>query len=73
MVGVELGNAQAAMGNISTRHSAYKSQLEGMLSDIESAPQEDVAMQIMALQTRLQASYQAASMISHLSLVNYLK
>ena len=30
-------------------------------------------MQILALQTRLQASYQTTSMVSQLSLVNYLR
>ena len=34
---------------------------------------EEVAVQIAALQTRLQATYQTTSMISRLSLVNYIK
>jgi flagellar hook-associated protein 3 FlgL len=32
-----------------------------------------VAMEILALQTRLQASYQATSLIAQLSLVNYIQ
>lgn len=72
MMTVELDNAKTTVSNVSSRQTDYSSQLEGMLSDIESIPQEDVATQILALQTRLQASYQATSMIAHLSLVNYL-
>ena len=44
--------------------TSYKAQLDGMLEDIETVPKEDVAMEILALQTRLQASYQATSLIS---------
>jgi flagellin-like hook-associated protein FlgL len=73
LVSMEIGNAVASMKTVSDRQTSYKSQLQGMLDNIESAPQEDVAMQMLALQTRLQASYQATSMISQLSLVNYLK
>ena len=73
MQGVELGNAQAAVKTISDRQTNTSAQLEGLLSGIESIPQEDVATQLLALQTRLQASYQATSMIANLSLVNYLK
>ena len=72
MLTVELDNAKTTVSNISSRHTDYSAQLTGMLSDIESIPQEDVATQILALQTRLQASYQATSLIAHLSLVNYL-
>jgi flagellar hook-associated protein 3 FlgL len=72
MMTVELDNAKTTTSNISSRHTDYSAQLTGMLSDLESIPQEDVATQILALQTRLQASYQATSLIAHLSLVNYL-
>jgi len=73
MLAVELGTAQANVANIGARQASYKAQLESMLSDIETVPKEDVAMEILALQTRLQASYQATSLIASLSLVNYLR
>ena len=73
MIGVELGNAQVRVGGIEDRQTQYKSQLQGLLDNIESVPKEDVAMEILALQTRLQASYQATSLIASLSLTNYLK
>ncbi|HWA20237.1 MAG TPA: hypothetical protein VG757_14710 [Devosia sp.] len=73
MIAVELGNTKAAADAVGKRHTAYAGQLEQMLSDIETAPKEDVAMQLLALQTRLQASYEATSLIAQLSMVNYLK
>jgi flagellin-like hook-associated protein FlgL len=73
MIAVELGNTKAAADNVGKRHTAYAGQLEQMLSDIETVPKEDVAMQLLALQTRLQASYEATSLIAQLSMVNYLK
>jgi len=72
MLTVELDNAKTSLNNISARQTSYSEQLQGMASDIETIPQEQVATQLLALQTRLQASYQATSMIAHLSLVNYL-
>ena len=71
-VTTELDNVKSTLTSLSTRQTNYSAQLTGMLGDIETAPQEDVAAQILALQTRLQASYQATSLIAHLSLVNYL-
>ena len=44
-----------------------------MVEDISSVSKEEVAMEMLALQTRLQASYEATSLIASLSLVNYLK
>lgn len=73
IVTMELGVARAALNNTATRHTNYKTQLENLLSDVETVSKEDVAMEIMALQTRLQASYQATSMVSKLSLVNFMR
>ena len=46
--------------------------LEDLLQGIEQAPQEEVAAQILALQTRLQASLQTTAMLYQLSIVQYL-
>jgi flagellar hook-associated protein 3 FlgL len=73
MLGVELGNAGANIASIAKRQDGYKAQLTGLLADIETVSKEEVAMEILALQTRLQASYEATSLVSSLSLVNYLK
>ncbi len=72
-VAVELGTAQAVAANVASRHTSYKDQLQTMLDRIEEAPKEEVAMELLALQTQLTASYQATTMISQLSLVNFLK
>ncbi len=73
MLATELGNARVNVAAVASRQSHYKAQLEGMIEDISSVPKEEVAMEMLALQTRLQASYQATSLIASLSLVNYLK
>ncbi|MGB3338632.1 MAG: hypothetical protein WBA73_15775 [Devosia sp.] len=72
IVTMELGVARSTLQNSTERHTAYKAQLDNLLSDIETVNKEDVAMEILALQTRLQASYQATSMISKLSIVNFI-
>lgn len=69
---MELGVARSTLDNSTKRHTDYKAQLDNLLSDVETVSKEDVAMEILALQTRLEASYQVTSMVSKLSLVNYL-
>lgn len=73
MLTIELSNAQVQVGDIKARHTDYSAQLQSMLSDIETVPNEQVAAAILALQTRLQATYQTTSLIAQLSLVNYIK
>lgn len=73
VISVELGLAKTTAGAINERHTAHKAQLGNMLEDIESAPTETVAMELLALKTRLEASYQTTAMLSQLSLVNYLR
>jgi hypothetical protein len=73
MIAVELGNTQAAVSNTAGRHTTHAAQLDGLLGDLETVPKEDVAMEILALQTRLQASYQATALIGQMSLANYLR
>ena len=72
LVTMELGVARAAAKAATARHTSYEAQLENLLSDVETVNKEDVAMEILALQTRLSASYQVTAMVSQLSLVNYL-
>jgi flagellar hook-associated protein 3 FlgL len=72
LVTMELGVARAALGAAEDRHTGYKAQLDNLLSDIETVDKEQVAMELLALQTRLTASYQTTAMVSQLSLVNFL-
>nr|WP_314258891.1 hypothetical protein [uncultured Devosia sp.] len=73
IITMDLGIARKSLENATERHTAYQSQLLDLLSDVETVSKEDVAMEIMALQTRLTASYQTTSMVSQLSLVNFLR
>lgn len=73
IIAVELGLAKSTAGAIDDRHTDHKAQLSNMVQDIEEAPTETVAMELLALKTRLEASYQTTAMLSQLSLVNYLK
>lgn len=69
---MELAIARKSLQNSTSRHTDYKAQLDNLLSDVETVSKEDVAMEILALQTRLQASYQVTSMVSQLSLANFI-
>lgn len=72
VIAVELGLAKATTGAMTDRHNTHGAQLTNMLDDIERAPIEQVAMEILALKTRLEASYQTTSMLAQLSLVKYM-
>ena len=83
------GWRQPLQGRVSVgrRDAAGEAALEGSLAlvpgeravfrpgepGIEKSSDEEVAVEITALQTRLQATYQTTSLISQLSLVNYIK
>jgi len=73
VISVELGLAKSTAGAVEERHTDHKAQLSNMLQKIEEAPSEVVAMEILALKTRLEASYQTTAMLAQLSLVNYLR
>jgi flagellin-like hook-associated protein FlgL len=44
-----------------------------MLDRVEGVDKNEVAAQLLELQTRLQASYQTSAMMSRLSLVEYVR
>jgi flagellin-like hook-associated protein FlgL len=68
----EIAGAQSTLVAASDRHHQTRSTLADMLEQIEGVPTEQVAAQIMALQTRLQASLQTTSLLFKTSLVNYI-
>jgi hypothetical protein len=72
VISVELSLASIRMGSIKERLTTSDSQLNTMLGEIEGVSQEEVAMEMLALQTRLEASYQTTALIGKMSLVNYL-
>ena len=68
----DLANAQTTMSTASSLQTQTQSALQDMVSQIETVSPDQVASQILALQTSLQASYQTTSMLSQLSLVKFL-
>jgi flagellin-like hook-associated protein FlgL len=60
------------MGRAAHDLKITKAQAEDSLAGIENADPNEVAMKLLATQTRLQASYQTTSVLQKLSLVNYL-
>jgi hypothetical protein len=71
-ISTELAGVQSTIRSAADRHTQTKSALAGLLDTIEGVKNEEVAAQIMALQTRLQASLQTTSLLLNTSLVNYL-
>jgi flagellar hook-associated protein 3 FlgL len=67
-----IAGAQRSMASASERHAQTKSTLADMVDQIEGVPTEQVAAQIMALQTRLQASLQATALLYRTSLLNFI-
>ena len=72
-ISLELGVVKNAIGNTTDRNTAYAYQLETMLTDVENVNMEQTAMELLALKTRLEASYQTTASVAQLSLVNYLR
>ena len=68
----DLGTPQSALASAKERHQSTKDYLNTTLAGVENVTTEEVATQILSLQTQLQASYQVTSMLSKLSLTNYL-
>jgi flagellin-like hook-associated protein FlgL len=68
----ELGSAQTSLARAKERHESTKNYLTTTLAGVENVTTEEVAVQILALQTQLQASYQTTAILSKLSLTNYL-
>jgi flagellar hook-associated protein 3 FlgL len=68
----ELASAQATLSAASERHQQTTATLSDFLQQIEGAKPEEVAAQILSLQTSLQASMQTTALLYKTSLVNYL-
>ena len=68
----ELAAAQSAMATGKDRQQQTRSALETMIETINGVPIEQVGAEILALQTRLQASLQTTALLSKTSLVYFL-
>jgi flagellar hook-associated protein 3 FlgL len=64
--------AQNTMKDATARQKQTQSMLQNIVDGAESVSPDQVASQILALQTALQASYQTTSMLSQLSLTKFL-
>jgi len=73
VITMELGIVRNTMGNYLERNNNYKVQAQTVIGQLEDAPVSDVIMKIKNLDLRLQASYQAISVISKLTMVNYIR
>lgn len=68
----DLATAQATMSAATARQKQAKGMLQNIVDQTETISPDQVASQLLALQTSLQASYQTTSMLSQMSLVKYL-
>jgi flagellar hook-associated protein 3 FlgL len=68
----DLATAQATIKDAQSRQKQAQGTLQGIVDQAESVSTDQVASQILALQTDLQASYQTTSMLSQLTLTKYL-
>jgi flagellin-like hook-associated protein FlgL len=68
----DLANAQTVMQDATARQKLTQATLQNIVDQAENVSTDQVASQLLALQTDLQASYQTTSMLSQLSLVKFL-
>ncbi len=68
----ELGAARNAAGNANSRHTSMIGNMQTVVDGIESADINKVSVSLLTLQTRLEASYRATSMLFNMSLTNFL-
>jgi flagellar hook-associated protein 3 FlgL len=68
----DLSTAQLTMKDAKSRQTQAQGTLQGIVDQAESVSSDQVASQILALQTSLQASYQTTAMLSQLTLTKYL-
>jgi hypothetical protein len=68
----DLATAQATLQQTKSRHQATSLVLNTMVDSIEGVSQDQVAAQVLAMQTQLQASLQTTARMFQINLVNYL-
>jgi flagellar hook-associated protein 3 FlgL len=71
-IGGQLAGAQIALKNAKDRHDQTNTTLQNLLQSVEGAPTEQVAAQILSLQTSLQATLQTTAMLLKTSILQYL-
>lgn len=69
---MEIAGIHQAVDGANDRHTSASGMLTGLVEEIEGVDLEEVAASMITLQTRMQATYQATSMLLNLSLTNYI-
>lgn len=69
---MEISGVQRSLENAKDTHKVAESAVKGLIDDVEGADPNEVAVMLLSLQTRMQASYEATAMVYRLSLVNYV-
>ena len=69
---VELANANVSINSAKDRLTASKNVLTTSLDQIRTADPQEITASMLALQTRLEATYATTASLSKLSLVNYM-
>ncbi len=69
---MEVAGAYRSATQAGERHKSAASAVAGLLADVEGVSLEEVSMKMLALQTRMQASYEAASILYRLKITDYL-
>lgn len=68
----ELAGAQSTLQSAKERHQQTKASLSDLLGRVEGVSNEEVAAQILAMQTKLQASLQVTAMLYQTSILKYI-
>ena len=68
----EIAGAQTTLQSAKDRHQQTNATLSDLLQSVEGVSNEDVAAQILAMQTSLQASLQTTAILYKTSILNYL-
>lgn len=69
----ELATAANTMNSAKSRHQQTSATVNAFLEQIQNVTPEEVGSQLLALQTRMQATMQTTAMLYQTSLVNYLR
>ncbi|KAB7787241.1 hypothetical protein [Methylorubrum populi] len=72
-LGTDFGLAASSMANAKSVANTTKATLQDSLDGVDTVSTEEVAAKLLSLQTQLQASYKVTSILSEMSLVNYLR
>jgi flagellar hook-associated protein 3 FlgL len=68
----DLADAQTTMQSVTAQQTQAQTTLQDVISQTETVSSDQVASQLLSLQTALQASYETTSTLSQLSLLKYL-